>query len=102
MLLAELALLGEGGRAPLVRQEARVAVSAPTTSCHRNPRAFDLEVGEHVAVGAANDGPDRHWDNEILAVAPVPFPATAVGTPFGASVRVIAKRKERRQTGGRF
>ena len=97
VLLAVLALLGEAGGAPLVRQELGVAATTPAPGRGEPPIAVVDEFGEQLAgVEVEHRGADRHVDLEGLAATAVEILALAVDTALGAAVRVVPKGEERR------
>ncbi len=96
VLAAGLALLGEGGAAPAVRQEARVAPPPLAALGHPKARPGGRHVDHHVAGAAAHDGADRQRHLDVLApraVALLPRPVPAVG---GAAEGVVLEAEERR------
>ena len=96
-VLAVLALLGERRRPPLVRPELGVAAPAAPAGGTQPAIAMVGEVGQQLAgVQVGRDRAFRHHHLERLATLAVLVLALAVHAVLGATVRVVAKREQRR------
>ena len=100
VLLAELGLLGEGRRPEAVAQETGVPPPAPPAGRRHVTVSTLGEVGEHLGARTADDRADRDGDDEVGAVATMPFLPAAVSPVPGAPVRVVDKRKQRGEIRG--
>jgi len=99
---ALLALFGEGRSAALVREEASIPAAALATGRSEVAVAVIGEVGEDLAVAAANDRANGHRGDEVVATAAM---FLLPGTVFAAltfAVRVIAVAEQRRHVMVRF
>ncbi len=96
VLLAVLALLSEARRATRVRQEARVA-AAPLPALGREVAvAVTHEVGEQLAVTVTHARALGDGHLEVGPLCTMALLTTAVGARRRTTVRVVAKREQRR------
>ncbi len=96
VLLADLALLGEGRRAPAVRQEAGVAPAAPPALGGQPAVARVEQVGQIGAVLVAHHRALGHRHLDVGATPPVLPLALSVGPALGGAVGVVLERDQGR------
>ena len=95
-LLALLGLLGEGGGAAAVGEEARIAPAALAALGHHEAGALDVEVAHHGAAALTHDRADRDGHHQVLAPGAVPLGARAVHAVGGTAERVVTEAEQRR------
>jgi hypothetical protein len=94
-VLAVLALLGERGRPPRVREELRVAAAAlPAPGCEPEIAVMQ-EVGQHRAVAVAHNRAFGDVDDQVGPARAVALVATPVHTRRRPPVRVVTEGEER-------
>src|SRR5215207_1680204 len=94
-LLADLALLGEGGCPPPVGQEPGVAAPAPPALGGDEAVAGRHQVGQHLAVAVADDRAHRHLHDDVVAPGAVAALTHAVRAVLGATERLVLERQQR-------
>ena len=95
VLLPGFALLGKGRGAPVVREEAVVALTAEAALGRQPAVARTVEVDQEFALAAVDHGPDRYDDDLVLApraVLAFGGAVLAVGRPPKG---VVAKSQQR-------
>jgi hypothetical protein len=95
VLLAVLALLGEGGRAPAVGQEAGVAPPAPPALGGQVAVTHVHQVGQQLAVAVAHHGAHGHGHDDVAARPAVAGLAHAVRAVARPAERVVPEREQR-------
>src|SRR4029079_3826337 len=92
-LLPHLALLGEGGGAATVGEEAGVAPPSPSSFGGFPPVADADEVGQDEALLVGHGRALGHRHKEVATAGAVHALALAVDAVAGGAVRVVAERQ---------